>query len=295
MSKFKPLLAASIEDTATIPYPVFSSAKLDGIRCLIVDGVAVSRSLKPIRNKHVQSLFGSADLNGFDGELIVGEPNASDVYRTTNSGVMSEDGEPDVSFYVFDRWDMPDTPYSERMSSLFSTISKWSNPRIKLVQQYRVQNETELLAIEEGALNEGYEGLMVRSGEGKYKYGRSTLKEFILGKLKRFSDSEFRVVGFTELFHNGNEATTNALGHTERSSHQENKVGRNVLGALVLETEDGQRFQCGTGFTDTLRAEIWAQRDAYLGKFAKVKHFEIGVKSLPRFPVFLGMRDAVDM
>lgn len=288
MSTFKPLLAATIESTAAIPYPCLASVKLDGIRCLIVDGVAVSRSLKPIRNKHVQALFGKSEFNGYDGELIVGPPNAEDVYRTTNSGVMSEEGEPDVKFYVFDRWDLADQPYGDR----YLTLQAGDN--ITRVKQLMVDTEEELLTYEESKLKAGYEGLMVRTLEGKYKYGRSTLKEFILCKLKRFVDSDFKVVGFVERMHNANAATTNALGHTERSSHKENLVGRGDLGALILETADGLEFQCGSGFTDAVRAEIWAQKDKYLGKLAKVKHFEVGVKALPRFPIFLGFRDALD-
>ena len=136
---------------------------------------------------------------------------------------------------------------------------------------------------------------MVRSIDGTYKFGRSTLRDGILGKLKRFTDAEYKVVDFQERMHNANEATTNALGHTERSSHKENKVGRGDLGALVLETADGQRFNCGTGFDDAARSEIWNNRDQYLGRWAKIKSFLIGVKDLPRFPVFLGWRDPIDM
>jgi DNA ligase-1 len=31
------------------------------------------------------------------------------------------------------------------------------------------------------------------------------------------------------------------------------------------------------------------------GKIAKYKHFEVGVKEAPRFPVFLGFRNPLDM
>ncbi|HQG29101.1 MAG TPA: ATP-dependent DNA ligase, partial [Candidatus Ozemobacteraceae bacterium] len=98
-----------------------------------------------------------------------------------------------------------------------------------------------------------------------------------------------------ERMHNANEATVNALGHTERSSHKENKSGRGDLGALILTTEDGLEFNCGTGFDNATRREIWDNRDQYMGQFAKIKSFLIGVKDKPRFPVFLGFRDASDM
>ena len=287
----KPLLAHTIEDTSKIKYPVYVSVKLDGIRCLIIDGVAVSRSLKPIKNKYIQSCIGKPQYNGLDGEIVVGGILAEDCYRVTNSGVMSSDGEPDFTYHVFDRWDRDHLGFSGRLSSLDDDANEF----ITVVNHELVDDEKELLAMESVWLNMGAEGLMVRSPDGPYKQGRSTLKEGILGKVKRFVDREYRVVGFEERMHNANEATVNALGHTERSSHKENKSGRGDLGALILTTEDGLEFNCGTGFDDATRREIWDNRDQYMGQFAKIKSFLIGVKDKPRFPVFLGFRDASDM
>ena len=288
MSTFKPMLAHTIEDTSKIKYPVFVSVKIDGIRCLIKDGVALSRSLKPIRNEYVQSILGKPEYNGLDGELVVGSIFAKDCYRVTNSGVMSKEGEPDFNYYLFDRWDCPTLPFSSRRDTLI-TLN-----RMPVLQQVRVVDEQKLLLLEQILLNDGAEGVMVRSPDGPYKYGRSTVKEGTLGKLKRFADSEFEVVGFEERVHNGNEATVNALGHTERSSHKENKVGRGDLGALVCQTAEGLVFNVGTGFDDNLRREIWNNRAQYLGRLAKVKHFQVGVKDSPRFPVFQGFRDPSD-
>jgi DNA ligase-1 len=135
---------------------------------------------------------------------------------------------------------------------------------------------------------------MGRSIDGVYKYGRATMKEGILWKLKRFADHEYEVIGFEERMHNGNVATTNELGYTERSSHQAGMVPMGTLGALVLKHSAGD-FRCGTGFTDEQRAQIWASRESLMGRMAKIKHFEIGVKDLPRFPVFLDFRAKEDM
>ena len=285
----KALLAYTVEDTSTLKYPLLASVKLDGIRCLVIDGVAYSRNMKPIKNEYVQKCIGKPEYSGLDGELIVGDIFAKDCYRQTNSGVMSKDGDPDFGFYVFDRWDMENFKFETR----YTNIPKL--PFVEIVSQWEMNSEGELIMFETELLEKGAEGVMVRSIDGIYKNGRSTAKDGILGKLKRFSDAEYRIVGFVERMHNANEATINALGHTERSSHKENLIGRGDLGALVLETADGQRFNCGTGFDDALRAEIWANKDAYLGRMAKVKSFLIGVKDLPRFPVFISLRDEGDI
>lgn len=290
---FKPLLAETIDDLNKAPYPVLVSVKLDGIRAIVKDGIVYTRSMKPVRNKYVQFLFGREEYNGLDGELIVGEPNAVDVYRTTNSGVMSADGEPDVKFYVFDRWDWADEEYSYRLGN--GLYGHSDNSGIVVVTQWLANSAEDVLRYETAALEDGYEGLMLRRADAKYKFGRSTAKEFILMKLKRFHDAEYKVVGFVERMRNNNEATKNELGYTERSTCQENLEGRGDLGALVLEFTDGQTFNCGTGFTDQDRREIWDNRDQYLGRMAKVKSFLIGVKDLPRFPVWLGFRDSSDI
>ena len=143
-------------------------------------------------------------------------------------------------------------------------------------------------------LQMGYEGVMIRDPHGYYKNGRSTTNEGTLLKLKRFMDAEYEVVGFEERMHNGNEAIKDELGHTKRSSHAENKVGRGDLGALVLR-HGSVTFNCGSGFTDAEREDVWKNRDVYLGKFAKIKSFQIGVKDLPRFPTFVGWRALEDM
>jgi DNA ligase-1 len=137
---------------------------------------------------------------------------------------------------------------------------------------------------------------MLRDPNGRYKFGRSTAKEGILLKVKRFSDAEAVIVGFEERMHNGNPATTDALGHTERSSHKENLTGRGDLGALVVKCELFEsEFNIGTGFDDATRKEIWDNRETYLGKVVKFKYQTAGMKDVPRFPVYVGLRHENDL
>src|SRR5690554_1925933 len=83
------LLYQKNPDLDLLSYPVYVTPKLDGIRCLAFQEGALSRTLKPIRNRYVQECFSKAGstLWGMDGELIVGPPTTPDVYRVTNSGV----------------------------------------------------------------------------------------------------------------------------------------------------------------------------------------------------------------
>ena len=132
---------------------------------------------------------------------------------------------------------------------------------------------------------------MIRDISGLYKFGRSTAKEGILGKVKRFADAEAEIVGIEELHRNGNAAEINALGHTERSTAAAGLVPAGTLGALIVRAEGfAESFKIGTGYTAAQRDSLWADRASLPGRLVKFKHQPAGAKDAPRFPVFLGFR-----
>ena len=285
-SKFRPMLASPF-DEALLKFPVLASPKLDGVRAIVRGGVVLSRALKPIPNKNVQKRF--SHLEHFDGELVVGASNDPNVLRTTTSGVMRVDGDPEVSFHVFDHIAAVDEPYLSRVERLWQ-----SSDDVWIVDQTSIQTAERLTEYEQTVLKQGYEGVMLRRSDAPYKFGRSTAREGYLLKVKRFHDDEFEIVGFEEEMFNANEATTSELGRTKRSSHKANKIPKGRLGALVLKYGD-TTFNCGTGFNDAERERIWAERDSYLGKLAKIKYFAHGIKDVPKLPSFLSIRDERDM
>ena len=306
----KPMLAAKatdeqiqkLFDTNAI---MIGSPKLDGIRCTIQNGQAYSRSLKLIRNKHIQSELSDAVLEGLDGELIVGSPTAPDVYRTTTSAVMRESGEPDFTFWVFDNIQNITKNYRQRLTKLRAQAKVWSsktvlsmgvNLPVEILEAVDLDGMDDLWVYENACLDAGFEGIILRDGSGRYKYGRATAKEGELIKVKRFSDSEAMILGMEEQMKNNNEKKVNELGRGQRSSHKENKVPKGTLGALVCKDKTtGIQFNIGTGFTDQVRDQLWKYKAGLIGQVVKYKYFDIGVKDAPRHPVYLGMRDSTDM
>ena len=295
MNTFKPTLAVNADFTK-INYPVYASAKLDGIRCSIVDGKALSRTLKPIPNKHIFNQLSTTDLNGLDGELIIGSPTSKTCYNESVSNVMAFDKVPAYTYYVFDHHEISGS-FTKRFRELAASLEQLIKfPQIVLLEQNLLHNEAEMLAYEASKVAEGYEGIILRSPEAPYKFGRSTVKEGYLLKVKRFEDSEAKIIGFEEEMYNGNEAEVNELGRTKRSSAQAGKVGKNTLGAFhVREVVSGIEFSIGTGLAAADRQHFWERQGDYIGKIVKYKFFAVGVKTAPRHPVFLGMRDAKDM
>lgn len=297
MTPKKPMLAC--DAPAVLNFPLIVSPKLDGIRCTVWGQQPVTRALKPIPNKFVRETLAAARLPAvFDGELVVGEANHPDVYRRTTSGVMSHDGQPDFTFWVFDY--VPDGPPLPAFGARYDRLAKQTgvllaqHPWLKVLPQTVVHNRDQLDGYEQQMLAEGFEGIIARRPDAPYKHGRSTANEGYLLKVKRFVDTEVEVVGVEELMHNANEAVVNELGHTQRSSAQAGLVPAGVLGALICRW-GAHTFKVGTGFTAEHRAELWQKRDALIGSLAKIKYFEQGMKDLPRHPVWLGFRDGRDM
>lgn len=294
---FKPTLAVAA-DFSKIKYPVYASPKLDGIRCSIVDGKALSRTLKPIPNKYIYSQLSTFKLTGLDGELIVGSPTSKTCYTDSVSNVMAFDKVPAYTYFVFDLH-THSVPFRQRREVMLDTLGngKWGmHPQICLLEQNLLANEDDMLAYEAAKVAEGYEGIILRSPEAPYKFGRSTVNEGYMLKVKRFEDSEAEIIGFEEEMFNGNDAETNELGRTKRSTAKAGLSGKGTLGAfLVRDIRTGVEFSIGTGLTAEQRATAWRERDRLVGSLARYKYFPVGVKDKPRHPVFLGFRSKEDM
>ena len=210
------------------------------------------------------------------------------------------------AFYVFDLW-TERTPFKERLKKLteaYDAVLRGPDPqlRVVLVQTTTATNAVHLASIEESWVTIGAEGVILRAPDASYKFGRASRTAGELLKLKRFDDFEAEVIGVYEEQHNANEASTNALGRTERSTAKAGKVGKDTLGGFVcrgLNDFVGVEFRVGTGFDRAQREELWrlyqATSGEIIGRMAKIKHFAIGAKDKPRFPTFLGFRDERDI
>jgi DNA ligase-1 len=124
----------------------------------------------------------------------------------------------------------------------------------------------------ESAVAEGFEGIMIKSMDAPYECRRS---DFWM-KWKPTISVDLNIVGF------------------------EQGTGRNAnrLGAIICEGEDRDcriRVNVGSGFSDAVRDEYWANRDQLLGHLVEIQADAVtqnqdGTYSL-RFPRFLRFRD----
>jgi DNA ligase-1 len=279
------MLAASWEPGTIVKYPVLVSPKIDGIRCIIHPELGpVSRTFKPIRNTMIRDWL-SGLPSWFDGELVF--PGN---FQKTASTVMSEFSPlwDKIEYWVFD-WAGPQE-YAHRVNALKASIQTKGVRNVAAVSQQLCTSDADLMALEEYYLANGFEGICYRTLKSPYKSGRSTLNQQWLVKIKRFEDAEATIIGFEEEMENANLQTRDAFGLAERSSHKDSKYGKGRLGALVVQTNRGV-FNVGSGFTHQQRQEIWDKREGYLGKTITYKFFPIGIKDLPRHPIFKAVRE----
>lgn len=313
MTKQTPLLAAKY-DAKKQRFPCLASPKIDGFRCIAREGKALTRTLKPHQNLHLQEQFAKYPdiLEGMDGELVVGKPHnvitkedlclvevekVDEVFERTSGALRRHTGTPDFSFYVFDLM-LPGVPFAERYAELEKRM-KDAPAWVHLVPQVTINSAEEAQRFYEQEMEKGYEGIMLRSADGMYKHGRATVNEGILNKMKERVDNEARVIGFHEEMQNNNEQVLSETGHLKRSSHAANKTGKGRLGSFIAVVvngpQKGETFRCGSGMTEEQRIDFWERRSELLGKFFTFEHLLCGAKTAPRHPVFKHFRPDWDL
>ena len=305
----------------TLSYPLMASIKKDGVRASVsplpvelidqrlryspdlrawtvygdlsdMAPTPVTRSLKDVPNLHVRKLLATLPP-GVDGEIGVVKDGVLN-FRGSTSAIMSEDGEPDIRFYLFEHF-LAAGGKAERyaaLQALAPSLPAWCT----VLEQHVVNNATEAMALYRFAESIGEEGLIFGRLDGHYKPHRSTLKEAYLIKAKGKERCEITVTGVLEEMENTNEQTRDERGLAKRSHHKAGKVGKGRAGKLVGRNEElwpGQDITVASGLDDALKAQFWAAPP--IGALATIEYQSAGGYDLPRCPVFLSLRDPRDL
>lgn len=295
----KPILAGTFDAFTEINLPCIVTPKLDGFRCLKIDDKVLSRSLKPIRNIFIRETLNDVIPNGMDGELMLRDDSTHFTERA--SAFAKAGGEPDYIFCVFD-YVKEDSkkPYNDRLKDLEDWFKDNRSNKVKMVPSKLITTYQDLEDTYNEYVAAGHEGIMTRSLDGRYKFGRSTEIEQILMKKKPWIDAEAILIDFVEEMTNINAKEINELGLTKRSSKKAGKVPGNTLGKFVafdpvnfpdIHIEIGT----GIGLTNELKKLIFDNQKDYFHKIIKYKFQFEGTKDKPRCPSFQGFRDLDDM
>ena len=314
MTNFKPQLAKDYNEDK-LKFPLWIQPKIDGVRAINIQGKLVGRSLKAHGNLWTTQKFSQECFSGLDGEMVLGNnPAAQNLCSDTSGAIARIKGEPELVWWCFDLLNeqTKDLGYPERykiMKAKVIELRMCGERDIQFVPMFCVKSIEEYNHLKEQWLQEGYEGVIIRSDE-KYKEGRSSSTKADYWRDKGFVDAEILVTGVIEGNKNNNEAKTNELGRTERSSHKENQepngqVGT-VVGTLVKDLVDPDTnlllLRAGTicnmapgAMTKEQRLYYFKNQHEIVGHYAKGKLFPKGVLEKPRFFTFLSIRVQSDI
>ena len=311
MKKFKPMLAPNDKvNLDDIKYPILASYKLDGIRCLFIKGEMLSRSLKPIQNKQLrEKLQPLADYSREHDLILDGEIYSPDItFQTITTFVMTKDftdpktikkngGEiykipDDLKYHVFDciTNDELDMPFVSRNLLIVALLYNFDKLVVG-VSQINMDSKKDIENYFETAIGEGYEGLILRDHNSRYKCGRGTIKEGLIYKVKPFVtfDAEILdVIQATEVDPNA-EKKINELGRSVTSKKKDDRILIEKASAFEVEYE-GKRLKVTLAMTDEEKEEVWANREQYRGKIIEYKGMLVGSKDVPRHPVMIRFR-----
>jgi DNA ligase-1 len=312
--KFKPILAPNEEPNLDdIQYPILASYKLDGIRCIFYKGEMLSRSLKPIVNKQLRGKFQMiADYTKKYNLILDGEIYSPDLtFQEITRYVMTQDFEDKKSvkkfgkileipeslqFYCFDfiLEDDFEAPFVNRQLNMASILYN-DNLKylIELIRQKNVNSKEEVEEYFNEALEKGFEGLILRDHNGKYKCGRCTIKEGNLYKVKPFRTFDGKIIEVTQ----GTEVDANAekkineLGYSVTSNKKGDRVLVDRVRDFVVEYEGKILKVTSSSLTHEERKEYWKKRNQLIGKWIEYKGMLVGSKDVPRHPVFIRFRE----
>ena len=264
--------------------------KLDGFRYKVVkqgDDTNIYTSSGKLDNTLIEIMEEAKKLPDgvYDGEVIAhGEFENSTARFNATTKILGKDGiKTGVDFIVFD--------YVDDIEGFFD-YREYKVPRYKRLEQARdiltcteglyyiklapvYCNNTKatdsiinnIYGIYEKVINKGEEGLVIDIADASYVRAKGTS----MFKMKPEVSGDFKVVDVIE--GKGKDA------------------GR--LGAFIIEYKDNT-VHVGSGLTDSIREEVWADPDNYIGKLIEVVYFgetkdeKTGLVSirLPRFKRF---------
>ncbi len=231
------------------------SEKLDGVRALW-DGKALRfRSGRPIAAP--AWFIAKLPKESLDGELWIGRGQFDALSGTVRKARPIDAEWQKVNYMVFE---LPagSSRFKDRALALESIVNATAWPQLQVIEQTDIANRATLQAKLDDVVQSGGEGLMLHLSSAPLATGRND----VLLKLKPLSDAEATVVGYI-------------AGKGKYAG---------LTGALVVKTDNGLRFNLGTGLSDAQHKTPPA-----IGTKVTYTYRDVTPSGKPRFASFLRM------
>jgi DNA ligase-1 len=274
----------------TIVFPCYVQPKLDGLRCVIYSDPVTGEIHRQSRTgtyfdtmTHIADslapLFAKYPTVVLDGELYTTEMPFEELAGLIKRKILDDADQEKlntIEYHIYDTIDeTPTATYEVRQNTIkrmFASLaaSTASSPRtlppyIRLVHTVEAKTPADFKSNFAQFIEEGYEGIMLRNKEGKY---RCNYRSHDLQKYKEFMEDEFKIVGFTQ--GDGRDRGT-------------------VI--WICQTKDKNEFKVRPRGTIAARTFLYNNGDKYIGKMLTVIYQELTEEGKPRFPVGKDVRE----
>lgn len=265
---FEPMLAHKWQDHQDkVVFPVWSSAKLDGLRCVITRHGMFSRNGKPIVSaphiwEAVKHLFAANPALVLDGEIYAHKLKhdfnriMSLAKKTKPTADELVESAQTLEYWVYDCVYQGATGFAVRLA-MAKTLLK-ADSCVKVLEQTLVHERDKLDEIYADYMGEGYEGQMIRWSDTPYENKRT--KHLL--KRKDMQDAEYELVDLQE-------GRGNLTGIAARA---------------ILKTKEGIQFEAGMIGSHEYCAELLKRKAEVIGHMATVVYQNLTPdKGVPRF------------
>jgi DNA ligase 1 len=249
------LAGVAQDDIDPAPFPV--SEKYDGVR-----GLWDGQTLRTRAGNVISApawFLAKLPKQALDGELWLARGQFEKLSGIVRKTTPRDDEWRQIKYMVFELPNAPGT-FAERYAEIKRVVTQSNFAQLIAVEQFRIKDNAALKRKLADIVRAGGEGLMLHRADALYVTGRNDA----LLKLKPLDDAEATVIG-----------------HIPGKGKYDGKMG-----ALRVETADGKRFQIGTGFNDTVRANPPA-----VGTTITYTYRGLTKNGLPRFASYLRVRD----
>lgn len=295
MTSIKSVLLAPNEqldfDDPRIRYPMLGSVKFDGTRCICVAGELFSRNMKPQKNRnlpwHLAPLIDYcrrhkmvADMELYDHTLGAHADHTS-ILASHDKPIPDTMTAHYFDMLTLEEWTSGDAaPFKDRLDRVMDLA--FGEPWLQSVTHRVLAHSQDARFTFADAVGQGFEGLMLRCPNARYKHGRATINEGIIFKFKAFEtlDGEIIEVIQRRKMKEGVERTLTPTGHMERVHTKDSFDLDDMVGAFKVRFEDGtiSEVNYGRGFDHGTRRQHWEDRDTLKGRMVEVRHLPHGAK-----------------
>ena len=250
--------------------PYIVQPKYDGVRCRAVNVGGNYLLLSSEENiiysvPHINKALDNLQTNvEFDGELYTHGMSFEQIVSITSRTVNRHPSFKSIEYHIFDI--VSEKPQAERLRDLHNFANK--SRFIQVAPFWICESLDDIMKVYDKLIKMSYEGIIVRHFQCPYERKRSTW----IMKFKPKKTDEYKIVGYKE--------EVSVQG-----------VPKGTLGALVCESGDGQVFNVGTGFTEEQRHLLWQERGTLVGKTCIIAYQHLTDRKIPRFPVFVEVKD----